>query len=437
MDDKQPICSYFYNFLISLDGKKVINIRRMPIVNVSKETFETIFNKNIQFSNEFYDIIKNQTYCVKKNKISKKTMALFIYKLNHVVVEINDNLYSDGKCLLTSDSTNELIDFNRNEEREYIVEFNNQIIDDEIFISNESVYSTEEVNEIVQKKEFDNFFGKQKSFQIPLQDIKTEEKQKKNKIDRFNCLTNLNKYVKDNEVIVTGLDKELDILVKGLLHIRKPNVMIIGEPGVGKTALVEKLACAINDKKIAPFFFDKEIYELNISNAVAGTKYRGEFEEKMKEIIKTVEECPNIILFIDEAHTLIGAGGAEGAIDASNIFKPSLARGKIRVIGATTKAEYDESIAKDKALARRFAKLEIVEPNYEQVTEILKGIRPKFEKHYNVEISDEKLKEIQDKSKKLTGMMPDVAIDELEDYCVNTYYNENSQIKEKEKESVR
>ena len=169
-------------------------------------------------------------------------------------------------------------------------------------------------------------------------------------------------------------------MIEILLRRKKNNPILIGPAGVGKTAIVEGIANLMVSDKCPSFLKDKKIISLNIFSLVSGTKYRGEFEEKMKTLIKELEDNPDIILFIDEIHTMVGAGGAEGAIDASNIFKPALARGGVRIIGATTEDEYKKYIEPDLALARRFQSVLVKEPDTKSVIKILTEIKPLYEK---------------------------------------------------------
>ena len=165
------------------------------------------------------------------------------------------------------------------------------------------------------------------------------------------------------------------------------------EPGVGKTAIVEGLAQRIVMGMVPDTVKDKRLVVLDLSGMVAGSKYRGEFEERIKNVLQEVKEHQGILLFIDEIHTIIGAGGAEGALDASNILKPSLSRGEIQLIGATTLEEYRKYIEKDAALERRFQPVTVEEPSSEETVEILKGLRPYYEKHHGVKIEDEHLRQ--------------------------------------------
>lgn len=210
-------------------------------------------------------------------------------------------------------------------------------------------------------------------------------------LDKFSY--DLTKAAKDGSLDpVVGRDKEITRLMEILGRRKKNNPVLIGEPGVGKSAIVEGLAQMIAKGDQSSLFFNKRVLSLDMTGIVAGTKYRGQFEERIKGVIKELERNPNIIVFIDEIHTLIGAGGAEGSMDAANIMKPALARGFIQCIGATTLNEYRKSIEKDGALERRFQKI-IVEPTTaEETLEILHNIKEKYEEHHNVDYTDEALK---------------------------------------------
>ncbi|MFR2236278.1 MAG: ATP-dependent Clp protease ATP-binding subunit, partial [Lachnospiraceae bacterium] len=197
---------------------------------------------------------------------------------------------------------------------------------------------------------------------------------------------------------------------------------LIGEPGVGKTAVVEGLALKIVEGDVPETIADKRLLTLDLSGMVAGSKYRGEFEERIKKVIAEVKAAGNILLFIDELHTIIGAGGAEGAIDASNILKPSLARGEVQIIGATTLEEYRKYIEKDAALERRFQPVNVEEPSEDETVEILKGIRPAYEKHHGVKISDAALVAAVKMSSRYINdrFLPDKAIDLIDEAASKT-----------------
>ena len=217
---------------------------------------------------------------------------------------------------------------------------------------------------------------------------------------------------------VVGREKELQQLQQILLRKNKNNPLLIGEAGVGKTAIVEELARRMNRGDVPSKLKNKTIYSISMSVLISGTKYRGEFEEKIHQLIQEVLHHPNVILFIDEIHTMVGAGGAEGAIDASNIMKPYLARGDFQVIGATTIQEYSKYIEGDKALARRFQKIVIQEPSKEEVLQILQEIVPFYEKFHSVVVGDDLLYHIVDFSDYyFPGKQPDKTIDFLDELC--------------------
>ncbi len=220
---------------------------------------------------------------------------------------------------------------------------------------------------------------------------------------------------------VIGRDTEINRLIEILLRRNKNNPLLIGEAGVGKTAIVEALALKIYKKEVPDSLLDKKILSVSMASLVAGTKYRGEFEERISKIIKEIENNPNLIIFIDEMHSLVGAGGAEGAIDASNIFKPALARGKFRLIGATTIQEYKETIEKDKALNRRFQTILVKEPTLDETLNILKKIKPIYEQYHSVIITDSMLENIVNLSNKyiFDRKNPDKAIDILDEVCTS------------------
>ena len=191
---------------------------------------------------------------------------------------------------------------------------------------------------------------------------------------------------------VIGRDKEIERVIQVLSRRTKNNPCLIGEPGVGKTAIAEGLAERIVAAKIPEILLDKRVVTLDMGAVVAGTKYRGEFEERLKKVIDEIRSAGNIILFIDEVHTLVGAGAAEGAIDAANILKPALARGELQCIGATTQDEYRKNIEKDAALERRFQPVKVGEPTVDETIEILRGLRDRYEAHHRVKITDNALK---------------------------------------------
>ena len=216
---------------------------------------------------------------------------------------------------------------------------------------------------------------------------------------------------------VIGREDEIKRVIEILSRRTKNNPCLIGEPGVGKTAVVEGLALRIAAGEVPLTVQNKRVLTLDLSGMVAGSKYRGEFEERIKKVIREVQEDGNVILFLDEMHTIIGAGGAEGAIDASNILKPSLARGELQLIGATTVAEYHKYVEKDAALERRFQSVYVEEPSIEQAVEILKGIAPKYEEHHKVAITEEAIRAAVTLSERYINdrNLPDKAIDLIDE----------------------
>ena len=228
----------------------------------------------------------------------------------------------------------------------------------------------------------------------------------------------LTKLAKDGKIDpVIGRQKEIERVIQILSRRTKNNPCLIGEPGVGKTAIAEGLALKIISGEVPELLKDKKIYSLDLTGMVAGTKYRGDFEERIKKVIDEVKNAKDVILFIDEVHTLIGAGSAEGAADAANILKPSLARGELQIIGATTIEEYRKHIEKDAALERRFQPVMVDEPSQEEAIEILKGIKDKYEAHHKVKITDEAIESAVKLSTRYIGdrYLPDKAIDLIDE----------------------
>ncbi len=216
---------------------------------------------------------------------------------------------------------------------------------------------------------------------------------------------------------VIGRSKEITRVVEVLSRRTKNNPVLIGEPGVGKTAIAEGLAQQIINNEVPETLRDKRVMTLDMGTVVAGTKYRGEFEDRLKKVMDEIRQAGNIILFIDELHTLIGAGGAEGAIDASNILKPSLARGELQCIGATTLDEYRKYIEKDAALERRFQPIQVDEPTVDETIQIIKGLRDRYEAHHRVKISDEAVEAAAKLSDRYISdrFLPDKAIDLIDE----------------------
>lgn len=235
---------------------------------------------------------------------------------------------------------------------------------------------------------------------------------------------------KDQIDPVVGRDNEIKRVVQILSRRTKNNPVLLGEPGVGKTAVAEGFSQKIVNGEVPDNLKNKRVMMLDMGSLVAGTKYRGEFEDRLKKIIEEIREDGNVILFIDEMHTLIGAGGAEGAIDASNILKPALARGEVQVIGATTLNEYQKYVEADAALERRFASVTINEPTPEVALTILKGLRPKYEKHHRLQITDEALESAVKLSKRYIAsrFLPDKAIDLMDEAAARVRINNTQKV---------
>ena len=236
---------------------------------------------------------------------------------------------------------------------------------------------------------------------------------------------NLNEKVKNKSYIpIVGREKEINELIEALCKKDKNNAILVGEAGVGKTAIVEALAYKINKNEVPKELQNKKIIEISMTSVISGTRYRGEFEEKMEKIINEFKENDDYILFIDEIHTMVGTGGSDGAIDASNILKPSLARNEIKCIGATTTTEYKKSFLKDKALNRRFQIINIEEPSETETLNILKNVKKYYENFHNVKINTKELNTIINlASKDNTKKEPDRSLELLDLICTKAKIN--------------
>ncbi len=247
------------------------------------------------------------------------------------------------------------------------------------------------------------------------------------KSNHSNNTPTLNQYGKDLTALakekkldpVIGRDLEIQRIIEILSRRTKNNPVLIGEPGVGKTAVVEGLAQLIVDSKVPEILKNKRVVSLDMSSMIAGAKYRGDFEERLKKSLQEIVKCQNVILFIDEMHTIVGAGAAEGAMDAANILKPMLSRGEVQIIGATTLNEYRKYIEKDSALERRFQSVLVDEPSGEDTIKILKGLKDKYEAHHKVKITDEAIDAAVKLSKRYINdrFLPDKAIDLIDEAC--------------------
>ncbi len=252
----------------------------------------------------------------------------------------------------------------------------------------------------------------------------TMEKSRTPVLDNFG--RDLTKLAEDNKLDpIVGREKEIERVAQVLSRRKKNNPILIGEPGVGKTAIAEGLALRIVQKKVSRVLFGKRVVTLDLASLVAGTKYRGQFEERMKAVMNELEKSPEVILFIDEIHTIVGAGGASGSLDASNMFKPALARGDIQCIGATTLDEYRQYIEKDGALARRFQIVMIDATTPEETIEILNNIKDKYEDHHHVNYSDEAIDACVRLSDRYISdrFLPDKAIDVLDEAGARVHIN--------------
>ena len=263
--------------------------------------------------------------------------------------------------------------------------------------------------------------NKTESLQKITEELKKQVK-KSSELDSIFDLTNLNNKALKNPPVLMHREKEINLLINVLLRKQKQNAIIVGDPGVGKTALVEYLAHLINIQQVPSQLKDKTIYEIDIASIIAGTKYRGEFEEKLKKILKKIKDDKNAIVFVDEIHNIIGAGGAEGAIDASNILKPYLSRNDICCIGATTYDEYVKLFEKEKALERRFQVISLQEPTIHETNDILLALKEGFCKFHKIKIQDETIKTLifYCKHYVFDRKFPDKAIDILDIACVKS-----------------
>ena len=251
---------------------------------------------------------------------------------------------------------------------------------------------------------------------------------------------------------IVGREKEIERVSQILSRRKKNNPILIGEPGVGKSSIAEGLALRIVERKVSRILFEKRIVMLDIASMVAGTKYRGQFEERIKALMAEVENEPDVILFIDEIHTIVGAGGASGSLDASNMFKPALARGEIQIIGATTLDEYRKHVEKDGALERRFQKVMVEPATPDETLEIIGNIREKYESHHNVNYTSEAIEACVDLTTRYMAdrFLPDKAIDALDEAGARVHISnisvpkkitkleeEISKIDEEKKNSIR
>ena len=261
-------------------------------------------------------------------------------------------------------------------------------------------------------------------------DIATQSQEKQTNLEKYSI--NLLQKAKEGKIDpVIGRENEIKRVTQILCRRKKNNPILVGEPGVGKTAIAEGLALKIVAGKVPDIIKDSELYALDLGALLAGTKYRGDFEKRLKGVMDEIKKIPNAILFIDEIHTLIGAGSTSGTMDAANQLKPALASGEIKCMGATTFAEYRNGFEKDKALSRRFSKVDINEPSLETSYLILKGLQKKYEKHHNVKYTNKALKTAIDLSKRYITdrFLPDVAIDLIDETAASFHLKKSKRTK--------
>ena len=294
---------------------------------------------------------------------------------------------------------------------------NYEAIKEELDIMMESGYKPESLPESKYPESADEEdMDKEESFSSTSSKKKSDSKSKTPVLDNFG--RDLTKFAEDDKLDpIVGREKEIERVSQILSRRKKNNPLLIGEPGVGKSAIAEGLALRITQRKVSRVLFNKRVISLDLASLVAGTKYRGQFEERMKAVMSELEKSPDIILFIDEIHTIVGAGGASGSLDASNMFKPALARGELQCIGATTLDEYRQFIEKDGALERRFQKVLVEPTSIEETLQILENIKEKYEDHHNVKYSSEAIKSCVNLTERYISdrHLPDKAIDALDE----------------------
>jgi ATP-dependent Clp protease ATP-binding subunit ClpC len=294
---------------------------------------------------------------------------------------------------------------------------NYEFIKEELDIMMESGYKPESLPESKYPESADEEdMEKEDSFSSTSSKKSSDSKSKTPVLDNFG--RDLTKFAEDDKLDpIVGREKEIERVSQILSRRKKNNPLLIGEPGVGKSAIAEGLALRITQRKVSRVLFNKRVISLDLASLVAGTKYRGQFEERMKAVMSELEKSPDIILFIDEIHTIVGAGGASGSLDASNMFKPALARGELQCIGATTLDEYRQFIEKDGALERRFQKVLVEPTSIEETLQILENIKERYEDHHNVKYSSEAIKSCVNLTERYISdrHLPDKAIDALDE----------------------
>ena len=355
---------------------------------------ENLVHNNVR-SNEI-SFSKQAERVLKKSILERKNLSEDEIKTIHVLLSI----LLDDNNIITTTLKHLHIDYD-------IILEEYQSLNINITSEDKSAYSDEDVND-------DDIFGP--STDDPPQSKKTAPKTNTPVLDNFG--RDLTLYAKEGKLDpIVGRHKEIERVSQILSRRKKNNPILVGEPGVGKSAIAEGLALRIVEKKVSRNLFNKRIIMLDLAAIVAGTKYRGQFEERLKSIITELEKNKDIILFIDEIHTLVGAGGASGSLDASNMFKPALARGELQCIGATTLNEYRQHIEKDGALERRFQKIIVQPSSVSETIDILMNIKYKYEDHHNVVYTDEAVKAcVHLTNRYITDrFFPDKAIDALDE----------------------
>lgn len=378
------------------------------LIEILNDSFEQAKNDGTNMVNTIHVLL---SILKSNNKIRK---LLNDYKIYYENIKIEKKEYNNDYPLFTMSLKKalELSIINANEYR------NNTLSVEMFFLSLLEVNDSKVINLFNRLKvDIDKLYN----------DTKKLVKGKNDKLDSIGkCLTE-KKYI-DSFDKVFQRDEEINRVINILKRKKKNNPLLIGEAGVGKSAIVEELSRRIYYNDVPDFLKGKKIIMISVSSLISGTKYRGEFEEKLDNIIKSIEDMDDVILFIDEIHTIIGAGGAEGAIDASNILKPYLARNSIKLIGATTTEEFNKYICSDKAFQRRFEVVEVSEPDYEKTKDILLNIKKDYEKYHNVIINKGNIDKIVKYSKKYIPYShePDKSIDLLDEICAYVSINKNN-----------
>ena len=355
----------------------------------------------INFDNEVKESTKKNLHLTRQAERALKTTFLEAKLFQSSIINTAHLLL----CILRNENDPTAKIFNN-------MEINYNVVKDEY----KSIIGKDDFSDESSESNDESEFEEVKSPQIVKTKSKSNKKSKTPVLDNFG--KDLTSMAENDELDpIIGREVEIQRVSQILSRRKKNNPLLIGEPGVGKSAIAEGLAIRIIKKKVSRVLYNKRIISLDLASLVAGTKYRGQFEERMKAVMNELEKNSDIILFIDEIHTIVGAGGATGSLDASNMFKPALARGTIQCIGATTLDEYRNSIEKDGALERRFQKIIVEQTNEEETLEILKNIKEKYEDHHNVIYTDEALLAcVKLTSRYMTDRhLPDKAIDALDE----------------------